>query len=82
MVENGSGRVRSARVTEGMTAGTVAVDDVGSRESSTQVRVTYDLTALNSAGESWLEAFDADYDAAIGEWAAEIAAALGLLAGT
>jgi hypothetical protein len=76
IVDNGPGRVRNARVTEGMTAGTVAVDVVGSRESSTQVRVTYDLTALTSAGESWLDAFDADYDAAIGEWAAEIAAAL------
>jgi hypothetical protein len=76
MVDNEPGRVRYARVTEGMTAGTVAVDVVGSRGHSTQVRVTYDLTALTPAGESWLEAFDADYDAAIGAWATEIAAAL------
>jgi hypothetical protein len=40
------------------------------------VRVTYDLTALTPAGETWLDAFAADYDAAIGEWATEIAAAL------
>jgi len=73
---NGPGGVRYARVTDGMTAGTVAVDIVGSRERSTQVRVTYDLTALAPAGETWLESFDADYEAAIGDWAAEIAAAL------
>jgi hypothetical protein len=60
----------------GWTAGTVAVDVVGSREHSKRVRVTYDLTALTSAGERWLEAFDADYDTAIGGWSAEIAAAL------
>jgi hypothetical protein len=76
MVDHAPGGVRYARVTEGMTAGTVAVDVVGSRERSTQVRVTYDLTALTPAGEQWLEAFDADYDAVIGEWATDIAAAL------
>jgi hypothetical protein len=31
------------------------------------VRVTYDLTALAPAGETWLEAFDADYEAGIGD---------------
>jgi hypothetical protein len=77
MVDHPPGRVRYARVTEGMTAGTVAVDVVGSREHSTRVRVTYDLTALTPAGEHWLEAFGADYDAAIRDWATEIAAALG-----
>jgi hypothetical protein len=76
MVDHGPGSVRYARVTEGMTAGTVAVDVVGSREGSTQVRVTYDLTSLTPAGETWLEAFAADYEAAIGDWATEIAAAL------
>jgi hypothetical protein len=59
-----------------MTAGTVAVDVVESSERSTRVRVTYDLTALTSAGEAWLEAFDADYDTAIGGWSSEIAAGL------
>lgn len=76
MIDHAPERVRYARVTQGMTAGTVAVDVVGSRERSTQVRVTYDLVALTPAGEKWLEGFDADYDAAIGEWAIEIAAAL------
>ena len=76
MVDHGPGGVRYARVTESMTAGTVAVDVVGSRERSTQVRVTYDLTSLSPAGETWLKSFDADYEAAIGDWATEIAAAL------
>jgi hypothetical protein len=76
MVDHGPGGVRYARVTQGMTAGTVAVDVVESSERSTRVRVTYDLTALTSAGEAWLEAFDADYDTAIGGWSSEIAAGL------
>jgi hypothetical protein len=59
-----------------MTAGTVAVDVVGSSESFTRVRVTYDLTALTSAGESWLERFDADYETVIGGWSSEIAVSL------
>lgn len=76
MVDHGSESVRYARVTEGMTAGTVAVDVVGSRDRSTQVRVTYDLTSLTPAGETWLEAFSTDYDAEIGGWVTEIATAL------
>ena len=73
MVDQTPERVRYARVTQGMTAGTVAVDVVGSGEHSTRVRVTYDLTALSSAGESWLDAFDADYDTTIAGWSTEIA---------
>jgi hypothetical protein len=76
MIDQGPASVRYARVTQGMTAGTVAVEVVGSREHSTQVRVTYDLTALTNAGETWLDAFDADYESAIGDWSTEIAAAL------
>jgi hypothetical protein len=76
MVDHGPESVRYARVTQGMTGGTVAVEVVGSSEHSTQIRVTYDLTALTNAGETWLDAFDADYDASIGHWSTEIAAAL------
>ena len=76
MVDQRPGSVRYARVTHGMTAGTVAVDVVGSGEHFTRLRVTYDLTALTTAGESWLDAFHADYDAAIEGWSTEIAAAL------
>lgn len=76
MVDRDPGRIRYARVTEGMTAGTVAVDVVGSDDHSTRVRVTYDLTALTAAGESWLDSFDAHYNAAIGDWSTQITAAL------
>jgi hypothetical protein len=76
MVDHGPTKVRYARVTHGMTAGTVAVEVIESGAHSTRVRVTYDLTALTSAGETWLEAFDADHDTAIGGWSTEIAAAV------
>jgi hypothetical protein len=76
MVDHDSERVRYARVTHGMTAGTVVVEVVVSDENSTRVRVTYDLTALTSAGQSWLEGFDADYDDMIAGWSSEIATAL------
>lgn len=76
MVDQGPRSIRYARVTHGMTAGTVAVELVGSREHSTRVRVTYDLTALTAAGESWLQAFDSDFEIAIGSWSTEIATAI------
>jgi hypothetical protein len=76
MVDHSPECVRYARVTHGMTAGTVAVDVVGSDENSTRVRVTYDLSALTGAGETWLDAFDAHYESAIGGWSTEIAAGL------
>jgi hypothetical protein len=77
MVDQGSDCVRYARIVHGMTAGTVAVEVVGNCEDATRVRVTYDLTALTPAGETWLEAYNADYDTAIAGWSSEIAAALG-----
>jgi hypothetical protein len=76
MVDHDPQSVRYARVTEGMTAGTVAVDVIESGDHFTRVRVTYDLTALTGAGESWLDAFDRDYDTVIGGWSTEIAAGL------
>lgn len=68
--------IRYARVVDGMTAGTIAVDVLGSSENATQLRVTYDLTALTDAGETWLEAFDAHYESEIAAWSTAIAAAL------
>jgi hypothetical protein len=76
LVDQTPATVRYARVTHGLTAGTVAVDVVESGERCTRVRVTYDLTALTSAGEDWLQSFDAGYDAEITSWATDIAAAL------
>jgi hypothetical protein len=77
MVDHLPDRVRYARIAHGMTAGIIAVELLASREDTTQVRVTYDLTALSSAGESWLETFEAHYQAEIASWSAQIAAALG-----
>jgi hypothetical protein len=69
-------RIRYARVVDGMTAGTIGVDVVAASDDATQVRVTYDLTALTSEGEAWLGRFEANYDEAIASWSTEIAAAL------
>jgi hypothetical protein len=44
MVDHVPERVRYARVTHGLTAGTVAVEVLASDEQRTRVRVTYDLT--------------------------------------
>ena len=73
MVDQRPDCIRYARVADGMTAGTIAVDLVGASERSTRVRVTYDLTALTPVGETWLESFEAGYDAFIESWSAEIA---------
>jgi hypothetical protein len=76
MVDQRPDSVRYARVVDGLTAGTIAVDAVDAAQDATRVRVTYDLTALTDAGASWLESFDSDYDDVISSWATEIAAAL------
>src|SRR5579863_1538539 len=76
MVDHGPDGVRYARETHGITAGTVAVDVVGSHEHATRLRVTYDVTALSAAGEAWLAAFDDGFDAEIASWAIAIEAAL------
>lgn len=68
--------IRYARVVQGLTAGTIAVDVLYSKEGATSVRVTYDLTALSAAGEAWLQAFADHYETEIGAWSHEIAAAL------
>lgn len=76
MVDHHPDGVRYARVTHELTAGTVAVDVLFSDDNSTRLRVTYDLTPLSTAGETWLTRFDAHYDTEIAAWAADIAAAL------
>jgi hypothetical protein len=68
--------IRYARVVHDMTAGTIAVDVVYSSDGATRVRVTYDLTALTEAGETWLETFAEHYETEIGAWSREIDAAL------
>ena len=74
MVDHRPDAVRYARVTHGLTAGTVAVDVVASDDDLTRVRVTYDLTALTTAGQAWLAELDAGYDTEIASWAIDIAA--------
>ncbi len=76
MVDRQPDSIRYARVAHEMTAGTVTVDVVRSGENATHVRVTYDLTALTAAGESWLESFENDYDNVIASWSNETAVAL------
>ena len=76
MVDHGPERVRYARVTDGLTAGTIAVEVVAADVDATRVRVTYDLTALSPDGERWLAHFDAGYSAEIASWADDIARAI------
>jgi hypothetical protein len=68
--------VRYSRVADGLTTGTIAIEVLDSGIASTQVGVTYDLTALGPAGERCFEAFDAGYQNEIAAWESEIAAAL------
>ncbi len=79
-VDHQPDRVRYARVSDGLTAGTIAVEvvaaDADAEVDVTRVRVTYDLTALSAAGERWLEHFDAGYGAEIASWADDIARAI------
>jgi hypothetical protein len=76
MVDHAPDRIRYARVAHGTSAGTVTVEVVSSREHDTKLRVTYDLTALSAAGETWLQEFGAAYHAELAGWATEIAASL------
>jgi len=83
MVDHQSDRVRYARVSDGLTAGTIAVQavaevdpDAGADPNVTRVRVTYDLTALSAEGERWLAHFDAGYADEIASWAGDIARAI------
>jgi len=83
MVDHQPDRVRYARVTDGLTAGTIAVEavaeldaDAGSDVIATRVRVRYDLTALSAEGERWLADFDAGYADEIASWANDIARAI------
>jgi hypothetical protein len=76
MVDQRPDGIRYARVVHGMTAGTIAVDVLYAKEGATRVRVTYDLTALTAAGETWLEAFAEHFETEIAAWSSEIDAAL------
>jgi hypothetical protein len=69
-------RVRYARTTPGLTAGTVEVRRRGSDARSTQIDVTYDLSALTAQGAAELDVFAAGYEQDIGAWETAIETAL------
>jgi hypothetical protein len=76
-VDREADRVRYARVTPGVWAGTVEVRLGAADDGGTTAEVTYDLTALSDEGERELREFEASYDAEIGEWERLIAQAGG-----
>jgi hypothetical protein len=69
-------RVRYARTTPGFAAGTVEVRRRRSDARSTQVDVTYDLSALTRDGAAELDDFAARYEQDISAWEVAIEAAL------
>ena len=71
-----AGRVRYARTTPGFFAGTVEVRERSSNADSTQVDVTYDLSALTPEGATELDDFAAGFEQEIGGWQAAIETAL------
>jgi len=76
MVDHEPRRVRYARVTPEGLAGTVEVSVVSEDATGTDVRVTYDLTALTQHAVDELEGFSAGYDAEIASWGVHIAESL------
>jgi hypothetical protein len=70
-------RVRYARTTPGSAAGIVEVRLRRSDARSTQVDVTYDLSALTRDGATELDDLAARYDEDIRAWEVAIEAALG-----
>jgi hypothetical protein len=68
--------VRYARTTPGFAAGTVDVRVRRSDARSTQVEVTYDLSALTPEGASDLDVFATRYEQDIAGWEVAIDAAL------
>ena len=76
VVDSTSGRrIRYARVTPQVDAGTVTVtlDDVNGQS---EVTVTYELTTLSAAANARLHAFAAQYPAFLQSWEQDIAASL------
>jgi hypothetical protein len=73
MVDRTPTSVRYARVTPGVSAGTVEVrvtDDTAAE--TVQVAVTYDLTATSPAGRELLARLEAHYEAEIKTWQRDI----------
>jgi Polyketide cyclase / dehydrase and lipid transport len=69
-------RVRYARMTQQLSAGTVTVE-CRPVQPGTEVVVTYDLTALSSRGQQVIERFAEDYRSFLESWRQSIEAAQG-----
>jgi hypothetical protein len=76
MVDHSRHGVRYVRVTPDGLAGTVEVRTLSGSIADTQLRVTYDLTALTDDAVDELARFAANYDAEIASWASIIADSL------
>ena len=76
MVDHTADRVRYARVTPDGLAGTVEVSALSGSSTGTQLRVTYDFTALTDDAADELARFAAGYHAEIATWERHIADSL------
>lgn len=72
MVDHSPGQVRYARVTPDDLAGTVEVRALSATAAGTDLRVTYDLTALAPHAVAELARFADQYNAEIATWAQDI----------
>jgi hypothetical protein len=73
VVDQSADRVRYARVTPDVSAGTVEVSVLATEQSHTRLRVDYDLTALSDAAVQRLEEFEAQFSTYIAHWETAIA---------
>ena len=69
-------QISYARVSSSGTAGTVEVRVNRSDADLTIMQVSYDLTALTDSAEQEIDAFAANYEQEMAEWAAHIHAAM------
>ena len=76
MVDHTADRVRYARINPSRLAGTVEVRALSAASGGTDLRVTYDLTALEEDGARDLASFAAGYEEEIATWADDIAESL------
>jgi hypothetical protein len=76
VVDCGDRAMRYALVSPGVRAGTVNVRCLPDGQA-TRAEITYDLTALATAGQAGLQQFADGYDDFLGEWERRIAAAVG-----
>ena len=76
VVERGPDLVRYARVTPGVSAGTVEVRVRAAGADAASAEVTYDLTALTDDGDARLAELESGYDAFLESWREAISTAV------